>query len=41
MSDITIKLLEESDSKELFTFEIKNRFFLRKHVYQEVIATMN
>lgn len=30
MRDITIKLLEESDSKELFTFEIENRSFFEK-----------
>lgn len=29
MSDIIIKLLEESDAEELFTFELKNRPFLR------------
>jgi [ribosomal protein S5]-alanine N-acetyltransferase len=30
MSDITIKLLEESDAQELFAFEHKNRAFFEK-----------
>lgn len=30
MSDITIKLLEKDDAKELFDFEIKNRSFFEK-----------
>lgn len=30
MSDIIIKLLEESDSQELFTFELKNRTFFER-----------
>jgi [ribosomal protein S5]-alanine N-acetyltransferase len=30
MSDIIIKLLEESDAQELFTFELKNRAFFER-----------
>jgi [ribosomal protein S5]-alanine N-acetyltransferase len=30
MSDITIKLLEESDTQELFIFELKNRAFFER-----------
>ena len=30
MTDITIKLLEEDDARELFDFEIKNRSFFEK-----------
>lgn len=30
MSDIIIKLLEESDAQELFTFELKIGIFLRE-----------
>lgn len=30
MSDIIIKLLEESDAQELFTFELKNRVFFER-----------
>jgi len=30
MSDIIIKLLEESDAQELFTFELKNRAFFKR-----------
>ncbi|HEY5576252.1 MAG TPA: N-acetyltransferase, partial [Clostridiaceae bacterium] len=30
MSDIIINLLEESDTQELFTFELKNRAFFER-----------